>query len=142
MILNQNNTIANLPSQLHIAIDNLDLKNFNGTMIGGQGTTGSNQPTGQRPSVDRVIGTIPLPVDKIIESDNYLLQYEPYNLIYRPINNPSNFTINQLQVAIFYYDFLTNIRQNLKAINGICNLELNIKQGYKPQKPNNELLPY
>lgn len=142
MILNQNNTIANLPSVLHIAIDNLDLKNFNGTMIGGQGSIGSNKPTGQRPSVDRVIGSIPLPINEIVESDNYLLQYEPLNLIYRPINNPNNFTINQLQIAIFYYDFLTNIRQNLKAINGICNLELNIRQGYTPKKPNNELLPY
>ena len=142
MILNQNNIISNLPSVLHIAVDNLDLKNFNGTMIGGQGTTGSNQPTGQRPSIDRVIGTIPLPVNEIVESDNYLLQYEPLNLIYRPINNPNNFTINQLQISIFYYDFLTNIRQNLRAINGICNLELNIKQGFQPKKPNNELLPY
>ena len=140
--LNPAYLVANLPAQLHISIDNLDLKNFNGTMLGGIGTTGSNQPTGQRPCVDRTIGTIPLPIDKIVESDNYLLQYEPYNLIYRPINNPNNFTINQLQIAIFYYDFLTNIRQNLEVIDGICNLELNIKQGYKPQKPNNELLPY
>ena len=111
-------------------------------MLGGIGTIGSNQPTGQRPSVDRVIGSIPLPINDILESDNYLLQYEPLNLIYRPINNPNNFTLNQLQISIFYYDFRTNLRQNLEVINGICNLELNIRQGYTPKKPNNELLPY
>jgi hypothetical protein len=116
--LNQDYVVLNLPSQLHISIDNLDLKNFNGTMLGGIGTTNSNQPTGQRPCVDRTIGTIPLPVNEIVESDNYLLQYEPLNLIYRPINNPNNFTINQLQISIFYYDFLTNIRQNLEVIKG------------------------
>jgi hypothetical protein len=142
MILNQDNAVANLPSVLHVAIDNLDLKNFNGTLLGGASATGTGAQTGQRPSVDRVIGTIPLPVNTIIESDSYLLQYEPLNLIYRPINNPISFTINQLQVGIFYYDFLTNIRQNLKSINGICNLELNIKAGYQPKKPQNNLLPY
>tara|TARA_R110002167_G_scaffold71882_5_gene202633 strand:+ start:1157 stop:3247 length:2091 start_codon:yes stop_codon:yes gene_type:complete len=140
--LNANYMIVNLPSQLHVAIDNLDLKNFNGTLLGGAGALGTGAQTGQRPSVDRTIGTIPIPVDKIVQSGNYLLQYEPLNLIYRNINNPISFTINQLQVGIFYYDFLTNIRQNLEVIDGICNLELNIKQGYQPKKPQNNLLPY
>ena len=142
MILNQDNAVANLPAVLHVAIDNLDLKNFNGTLLGGAGALGTGAQTGQRPSVDRTIGTIPIPVDKIVQSGNYLLQYEPLNLIYRNINNPISFTINQLQVGIFYYDFLTNIRQNLEVIDGICNLELNIKQGYQPKKPQNNLLPY
>ena len=142
MILNQDNAVANLPAVLHVAIDNLDLKNFNGTLLGGASATGTGAQTGQRPSVDRVIGTIPLPTNTILESDNYLIQYEPLNLIYRPINNPISFTINQLQVGIFYYDFLTNVRKNLKSINGICNLELNIKQGFTPKKPQNNLLPY
>ena len=143
LIMNQDFTVSNLPAVLHVSIDNLDLKNFNGTLLGGAAPTGGNTgQTGQRPSVDRTIGTIPLPTNTIIASDNYLLQYEPLNLIYRPINNPISFTINQLQVGIFYYDFLTNIRQNLNAIEGICNLELNIKQGFTPKKPQNNLLPY
>ena len=143
LIMNQDFTVSNLPAVLHVSIDNLDLKNFNGTLLGGAAPTGGNTgQTGQRPSVDRTIGTIPLPTNTIIASDNYLLQYEPLNLIYRPINNPISFTINQLQVGIFYYDFLTNVRKNLNAIEGICNLELNIKQGYQPKKPQNNLLPY
>tara|TARA_R110002073_G_scaffold90327_4_gene213233 strand:+ start:3441 stop:5558 length:2118 start_codon:yes stop_codon:yes gene_type:complete len=141
MILNQGSAIANLPSQLHIALDNVDLKNFNGTLLGGVASQ-LGFSTGQRPSVDRTIGTVPLPVDTMTESGSYLIQYEPLNLIYRNINNPTNFTLNQLQVAIFYYDFNTNIRMALEAIDGICNLELNIKQGYSPKKPENDLLPY
>ncbi len=141
MTLNQGSAVANLPTQLHVALDNVDLKNFNGTLLAGVASQ-LGFSTGQRPSVDRTIGTIPLPVDTMTESGSYLIQYEPLNLIYRNINNPNNFTLNQLQVAIFYYDFQTNIRMTLEAINGICNLELNIKQGYSPKKPDNDLLPY
>ena len=50
--------------------------------------------------------------------------------------------MNQLQIAVYYYDFQTNIRTNLSVVNGICNFEINIKAGYTPKKPDNGLVPY
>jgi len=70
------------------------------------------------------------------------LQYEPYNLVYRPINNPNPFNLNELKIEIFYRDFTNNVRRIVSNVFGTINLEFNIRMGYVPKKPMNNLLPY
>ena len=139
LVLNADYATTTLPNELNVSLNNLPVKNFVGSFIASGGSIAGTQQA-QRPPEDRTIGTIPFP--QVGETGNYLVQYEQLNLIYRPINNPNNLTINEIDMSIFYYDFLTNIRRNLDNIIGLCSTELNIKQGYTPQKPNNELLPY
>ena len=139
LVLNADYSTETLPNELNVSLNNLPVKNFVGSFIASGGSIAGIQQA-QRPPEDRTIGTIPFP--EVDETGNYRLGYEQLNLIYRPINNPNNLTINEIDMSIFYYDFITNIRKNLDNIIGLCSTELNIKQGYKPQKPNNELLPY
>ena len=139
LVLNADYATTTLPNELNVSLNNLPVKNFVGSFIASGGSIAGTQQA-QRPPEDRTIGTIPFP--QVGETGNYLVQYEQLNLIYRPINNPNNLTINEIDMSIFYYDFLTNIRRNLDNIIGLCSTELNIKQGYAPKKPENNLLAY
>tara|TARA_R110000803_G_scaffold4137_4_gene14174 strand:- start:1127 stop:3205 length:2079 start_codon:yes stop_codon:yes gene_type:complete len=139
LTLNADYSTETLPNELNVSLNNLPVKNFVGSFIASGGSIAGTQQA-QRPPEDRTIGTIPFP--QVRETGNYLVQYEQLNLIYRPINNPNNLTINEIDMSIFYYDFISNLRKNLDNIIGLCSTELNIKQGFIPKKPNNELLPY
>ena len=62
------------------------------------------------------------------------LQYEPFNLIYRPINNPRAFTINELDIDIFYRDFNTGQRRTINNVVGTIELDIHVKTGAPPVK--------
>jgi len=135
--LNLNNVITNLPQILNVNINNLDIKNFAGTFVGN--LTGV---TDSKSGDNRLVGTIPFPIDKInLQSTKIDISYEPFNLLYRPMNNPTPFTCNSLQIELYYNDFVTNKRKNIPNINGTMNLEFHVKQGVKPAEVVNGLRP-
>lgn len=135
--LNLNNVITNLPQILNVNINNLDIKNFAGTFVGN--LTGA---TDSKSGDNRLVGTIPFPIDKInLQSTKIDISYEPFNLLYRPMNNPTVFTCNSLQIELYYNDFVTNKRKNIPNINGTMNLEFHVKSGVKPAPVINGLRP-
>ena len=135
--LNLNNVITNLPQILNVNINNLDIKNFAGTFVGN--LTGV---TDSKSGDNRLVGTIPFPIDKVnLQSTKIDISYEPFNLLYRPMNNPTPFTCNSLQVELYYNDFVTNKRKNIPNINGTMNLEFHVKSGVKPAPVVNGLRP-
>ena len=123
----------NLPQLLYVNINNLDIKNFPGILPNNDIKGGDT----------RLVGTIPVPISDInLLSKVIDITYEPFNLIYRPMNNPNAFTINQLSIEFYYKDFTDNTKEKLDNINGWANIEFHIKNGAPPPKINNELRPY
>ena len=136
--------LQSLPQQLQVALNNIDVKNFAGNYIAGGNNASLAGGILQNTSTNRVIGTIPIPVDQVGQDSVVLnLQYEPFNLIYRPINNPIAFTINELDVDIFYRDFRTGARKTIDSLVGTVELDIHVKTGAPPAKITNDgLRPY
>jgi len=135
--LNVDNAVRNLPQMLNVGINNIDIKNFNGTFPYGQSADGTQTIYDTKAGDSRVVGTIPLPIDQVgILSKNIEITYEPFNLLYRPINNPNAFTLNKLDVEVFYKDFYTNRKKNVDTLEGTANIEFHVRGGSNPQPPN------
>lgn len=131
--------LQSLPQQLQVALNNIDVKNFAGNYIAGGNNANLAGGILQNTSTNRVIGTIPIPVDQVGQDSVVLnLQYEPFNLIYRPINNPISFTINELDVDIFYRDFRTGERKTIDSLVGTVELDIHVKTGAPPAKITND----
>lgn len=127
-------SLANLPRQLKVALNNVPIKSFQG-----QYNRTSNYAVSSG-GEERVIGTIPLPEVDITDV-SIPISYEPFNLLYRPMNNVEPFMINTMLVQIYYQDFDTNERKAFDTINGHLTLDINVRQGAKPPKPQNNLVP-
>ena len=137
LIINEGSTktLKNLPKEFKVAINNLPVKSYQGSFVTGltNGIIGSTSG-GQA----RVVGTIPLPqIDAT--TTNIAINYEPYNLTYKPLNNPEPFMFNQLLMEIFFQDYDTNQRKKFDSVNGHLTLDLNIRQGAKPPPVVNNL---
>ena len=90
---------------------------------------------------ERVIGTIPLPpIDEDLDVSIPIV-YEPFNLLYRPLNNVNPFSTNKLDIEIFFHDFQTNLRKSFTTVNGHLTLEINARQGAKDPALKNNLRP-
>ena len=127
-------SLANLPKELKVAINNLPIKSFQGQYI----NTSLNKPISG--GENRVIGTIPLPeVDDTAVS--IPIVYEPFNLLYRPLNNVQPFNFNQVFCEIYFQDFDTNQRRKFGSVNGHLTLDINVRQGARPPRPQNNLVP-
>ena len=126
--------LQNLPKELKVAINNLPIKSFQGQYI----NTALPKPIAGGES--RVIGTIPIP--EIAPEDVSLpIVYEPFNLLYRPLNNVQPFNFNQVFAEIYFQDFNTNERKTFGAINGHLTLDINVRQGAREPKVQNNLRP-
>ena len=138
--LNTLKAIDRLPQMLNVSVTNLDIKNFNGSLPYAEVETSPTQITtiaDTQASDSRVVGTIPIPIDDIgLKNQVVDLSYEPFNLLYRPINNTTAFTINHLEVEVFYKDFYTNRKKYLNTVEGVMNIEFHIKSGGTPAPPN------
>lgn len=137
MVLNtaSSKSLLNLPKSIKLAINNLPVKSFQGSYI----TNSLNRATSG--GEQRVIGSIPLPPLEDSSQTIIEINYEPFNLLYRPINNNEPFVFNQLLCELFYLDFDTNERKKFGSINGHLNLEINFRQGAKPPPLVNEIRP-
>ena len=134
LILKTGKQLKELPQLLQVSCSNIDVKNFNGNYI----SAGSGGvPTGvlESTSTNRVIGTIPIDTSVVgTGSTNIVLNYEPFNLIYRPINNPRAFSINYLDIEIFFRDFLDGQRKTIGRVKGTIDLDIHVKTGAPPVK--------
>ena len=140
LILKTGKQLKELPQLLQVSCSNIDVKNFNGNYISaGQGGV----PSGvlESTSTNRVIGTIPIDTSLVgAGSTNIVLNYEPFNLIYRPINNPRSFSINYLDIEIFFRDFLDGQRKTIGRVKGTIDLDIHVKTGPMPVKVDEETL--
>jgi len=57
------------------------------------------------------------------------------------LTNPNNFTVNNLDIELFYKDFFLNRKRSIKSTDGTINLEFHVKSGGAPTI-NNNLRPY
>lgn len=135
--------LESLPQQLQVSLSNLDVKNFAGNFIAGGVNASGAGGILQNSSTNRVIGTVPVPLELVTQDSTVLnIQYEPYNLIYRPINNPIPFTLNELDVDIFYRDFRTGQRRTIPSVLGTIELDIHVKTGAPPAKIIDGLRPF
>jgi len=135
-IINRTSPLAlqNLPKELKVAINNLPIKSFQGQYI----NTALPRPIAGGES--RVIGTIPIP--EIADGDVSIpIVYEPFNLLYRPLNNVQPFNFNQVFCEIYFQDFNTNERRTFSSVNGHLTLDINVRQGAREPKVQNNLRP-
>ena len=126
--------LTNLPKELKVAINNLPIKSFQGQYI----NTALPKPISGGET--RVIGTIPIP-EISPEDVSIPIVYEPFNLLYRPLNNVQPFNFNQVFCEIYFQDFNTNERRTFRTVNGHLTLDINVRQGARPPKPQNNLVP-
>jgi len=142
LTLKTNNAVDDLPQNLNVSINNLDIRNFNGTFPYGIASDGITTIVNSSASDSRVVGTIPIPINEVgILSQDIDLTYEPFSLLYRPLTNPNNFTVNKLDIELFYKDFFLNRKRSIKSTDGTINLEFHVKSGGAPTI-NNNLRPY
>ena len=133
------NTITNLPRQLEVRLNNLTLKNFSGSMPNANNATGSFIEEG----LNRIVGTVPTPQPNNVSNNvDWVIEYEPFTPVYRPLNNDQPFTVNQLNVEISYKDFQTNVRKTIGNIDGTLALEFHVKPMAEESKPGNNIRPY
>ncbi len=131
VILNPTSGISDLPKEFKVAIRSLPVKSFNGSYLL-QSTASAEE---------RVIGTVPLPsIDEDLDVSIPII-YEPFNLLYRPLNNVNPFATNKLDIEIFFHDFNTNLRKSFATVNGHLTLEINARQGAKDPAVKNNLRP-
>ena len=126
--------LTNLPKELKVAINNLPIKSFQGQYI----NTALSKPISGGET--RVIGTIPIP-EISPEDVSIPIVYEPFNLLYRPLNNVQPFNFNQVFCEIYFQDFNTNQRKTFRTVNGHLTLDINVRQGAREPKVLNNLRP-
>ena len=142
--VNSQFSVSDIPQQFHVALNNVDVKSFHGIYI----TAGDTNPGGGGGTLDstsltRTIGTAKVDVTQVGQGASILnVQYEPFNLLYRPLNNSVPFTTNQLDVVVSYRDFATGIAKTLWNVVGTIDLDIHVRNGPKPLPVVNSLRPY
>lgn len=133
------NSLLDLPRQLEVRITNIPVKNFNGSQPNANTTTGSFVEEG----LNRIVGSIPTPQPNgVTINTDWVINYEVYTPVYRPLNNENAFSINQLSIELSYKDFNTGQRKTIDNINGTLALEFHIQASNSRPKINNNLRPY
>ena len=142
--VNSQFSVSDIPQQFHVALNNVDVKSFHGIYI----TAGDTNPGGGGGTLDstsltRSIGTVKVDVTQVGQGASVLnVQYEPFNLLYRPLNNSVPFTTNQLDIVVSYRDFATGIAKTLWNVVGTIDLDIHVRNGPKPLPVVNSLRPY
>ena len=139
---NQLNLTTALPRMLDVSILDSTVKNVSGAC---PATTinGLAQNTFETSTIDRIVGTIPTDM----EADNnnnfdWILDYEPFTPVYRPLNNPIPLNISQMLIEVSYRDFRSGQKRNIEVIDGTLNLELHIRPSRKPPPIVNNIRPF
>ena len=135
-IVNWREQLQSLPSALSVYVNNLTIKNFEGSfnaLVETQTQTGCT----------RLVSTLPVEIGDQSITQDVDINYETYNPYYRPINNPQGFMINQLHVEISFKDKDTDKRKIIKDLEGLVRCEFNIRSGSKPKQDKfTEIIPY
>ncbi len=132
-------SLTYMPKHLNCYVNNLDLKNYQGSYAS---LSGAESQTG----ITRLVSTIPLPQYETSISQDIEIEYEVFSPYYRPLSNPNIFTINQLLVEISFKDFETDQRETIDAVKGLVRCEFNIMNGTAKssisKKMEQDLLPF
>ena len=115
--------LTEIPRILDVKINDLTINSMSGSYARG----GANYQTS---SITKDVGTIQVDKEYFEREDNFNLdlQYEPFNLIYRRLNNVGEIPVNQLQVELSFKDFTTNKINKIKNINGTLKVEVHMKK--------------
>ena len=119
-VLAYRNKGSKVPRFLDVALRNMPVKSLAGNLAATGFTTAS---------ITRDVCHIPTPADTLDATSSFdlNLSYEPYNPVYRQLNNTEHYNVNQLQVDVGYKDFYTNEAKQIKNINGNLKLELHFR---------------
>jgi hypothetical protein len=144
IVLTDPNMLTDLPRGLEVSLLDIPLKNISGNNPANTNTgTGVAQQTFETTTIDRIVGTIPTNLDiDTTKNFSWVLDYEPYTPIYRPLNNPVPLNISQMLVEVSYRDFVTGQKHKINTIDGTLNIELHIKPGRKPPPVVNNIRPF
>tara|TARA_R110000772_G_scaffold13383_3_gene39744 strand:+ start:1822 stop:3876 length:2055 start_codon:yes stop_codon:yes gene_type:complete len=121
--------IQEVPRLLEFHINDLSVKNWEGAYAAGMNSYNTGALT-------RCIGTISVPKQYFDLTSNFNLNYdyEPYNLIYRQINNPNNFSINLISCRLVFKDFITGLENNIETVNGTLKFEVHFQVQAKEER--------
>ena len=128
--INGSTALEELPKQLSVYINNLDIKNFQGSY---HALSDSQTQTGQT----RLVSTIPFEIGDDTSTQDAVINYETFNPYYRPLSNPNPLRINQLMTEISFKDANTDRKKVIETINGLVRVEYNIRSGSPPKKNKN-----
>lgn len=122
-VLAYKNNLTEIPRIIDVKINDLTINSMSGSYARG----GANYQTS---SITKDVGTIQVDKEYFELEDNFNLdlQYEPFNLIYRRLNNVGEIPVNQLQVELSFKDFTTNKINKIKNINGTLKVEVHMKK--------------
>ena len=136
------NLTTSLPRMLDVSILDSTLKNISGACPA-TSILGVAQNTFETSTIDRIVGTIPtdLEADKNNNFD-WILDYEPFTPVYRPLNNPIPLNVSQMLIEVSYRDFQTGQKRSIETIDGTLNLELHIRPSRKPPPVTNNIRPF
>ena len=115
--LNLTNQTLTIPRQVEISLMNLSHTPHAGSHVGDVIFTEQD--------INKVVSYLNTDPSYFDTSDNVYLEYvyEAFNLVYRKLNNVSQFPLNNFQVKIGYKDFLTNSEKVIESLRGICKIE-------------------
>jgi hypothetical protein len=125
--INASQSLFELPSFLNVYVNNLDVKNYQGSFFG---LTDTQTQSGQT----RLVGTVPLLIDDDSVAQDVVINYETFNSYYRPINNSNPFKINQLITEISFKSNITDQKYIIELVNGLVRVEYNIRSGSVPKE--------
>ena len=125
-IVNWNEQLKILPKALSVYVNNLQIKNYEGSHYA---LTETQTQTGNT----RLVSTIPFILNKSEYSQEFDIDYETYNPYYRPISNPESMRINQLIIEISFKDPSTNKKKVIENINGLLRCEFSVRKGSPPK---------
>ena len=115
--LNTVNLSATIPRQVEISLMNLSHTPHAGSHVG--------QVIFTEQDINKVVSYLNTDPSYFDTTNNQYLEYvyEAFNLVYRRLNNVSQFPLNNFQVKIGYKDFLTNSERVIQSLRGICKIE-------------------
>jgi len=115
--LNLANASATIPRQVEISMMNLSHTPYAGSHVG--------EVIFTEQDINKVVSYLNTDPSYFDTSNNVYLEYvyEAFNLVYRKLNNVSQFPLNNFQVKIGYKDFLTNSEKVIQSLRGICKIE-------------------
>ncbi len=122
--------IDTLPDALNVYINDLPIKNYSGVPP----DLNINQSL-----KEKLLGSVSLVDYQDIDSNIFwVINYEVFNNLYRPLNNPNPLSINQLNGEISY-DIGTR-RHVIPNLDGLLKIDMNIRSQGLPKPPQNNLL--
>ena len=124
--------IDTLPDSLNLYINDLPIKNYSGAP--------PNMNINQSLK-EKLLGNISLVDYQDIDANTiWVINYEVFNNLYRPLNNPNPLNVNQINGELSYD--ISIIRHIIPNLDGLLKVDMNVRSQGAPKPPQNNLLSY